>query len=70
MMCLPVIWWSLTPDAKRSLASPSSASHSWPYTPEENQAFEDFGKKLVPVLQEMGIQAEPEIHDTYRIIPG
>lgn len=37
---------------------------------ESRQAFEAFGQQLVPVLQEMGIQAEPEIHDAYRVIQG
>jgi hypothetical protein len=32
------------------------------------QSFEAFGRHLVPILQDMGIQAEPEIHDTHRII--
>ena len=32
------------------------------------QSFESFGKTLVPILQSMGIQAVPEMHEAYRII--
>ena len=37
----------------------------------ENQAKLDaFGAKLVPLLQEMGIQAKPAVHEVYNIISG
>ncbi|MEZ0374143.1 MAG: hypothetical protein ACAI44_33945 [Candidatus Sericytochromatia bacterium] len=37
----------------------------------ENQAKLDaFGAKLVPLLQEMGIQAKPSVHEVYNIISG
>jgi hypothetical protein len=34
------------------------------------QSFETFGQTLVPILTELGIQAQPEISDVYRIIEG
>jgi len=34
------------------------------------QSLESFGKTLVPILQELGVHAEPEIHDAYKIIEG
>ena len=37
---------------------------------DSSQSFESFGKVLVPILGEMGIKAEPEVHDVYRIIRG
>lgn len=37
----------------------------------ESQAKLDaFGAKLTPILQEMGIEAKPEIHEVYNIIAG
>jgi len=34
------------------------------------QSLESFGKKLVPILESMGIKAEPEVQEAYRIIKG
>jgi hypothetical protein len=34
------------------------------------QSFETFGQTLVPILTELGIQAQPEISEVYRIIEG
>ena len=37
---------------------------------ESPQAFEAFGRTLVPILQGMGIQAEPDVYSVYKIIDG
>lgn len=34
------------------------------------QSLEAFGKKLVPILEQMGIKAEPEVHDAINIVKG
>lgn len=34
------------------------------------ESFENFGKTLVPVLEELGVKAEPEVASVYRIING
>ena len=34
------------------------------------QALENFGKTLVPILQELGIKAEPDVEEAYKIIKG
>ena len=34
------------------------------------QSFESFGKTLVPILEQMGIKAQPEVHDALKIIKG
>lgn len=34
------------------------------------QSFDTFGKKLVPILEQMGINAVPEVHDAFKIIKG
>jgi len=34
------------------------------------QSMESFGKILVPILQEMGIKAEPQVEEAYKIING
>ena len=34
------------------------------------QSFEAFGKTLVPILQGMGIKAEPDVQNAYKIIKG
>ncbi len=34
------------------------------------QSLETFGKKLVPILEQMGIKAEPEVHDAFNIVTG
>ncbi len=31
------------------------------------QSFENFGKTLVPILDELGIKAQPEVHEVYKI---
>lgn len=31
------------------------------------QSMEEFGKVLVPILEQMGIKAQPEVHDVYKI---
>ena len=31
------------------------------------QSLENFGKALAPILEEMGIKAEPDVHDVYKI---
>jgi hypothetical protein len=32
------------------------------------QSLEDFGKMLVPILEELGIKAEPNVEEVYKII--
>ncbi len=34
------------------------------------QSLENFGKTLVPILQELGIKAEPNVEEAYKIIKG
>jgi hypothetical protein len=34
------------------------------------QSLENFGKTLVPILQELGIEAEPHVEEAYKIIKG
>ena len=34
------------------------------------QALENFGKTLGPIMQEMGVKAEPQIEAAYKIIKG
>jgi hypothetical protein len=34
------------------------------------QSLESFGKTLTPILEALGIQATPEVHDAYNIIKG
>lgn len=34
------------------------------------QAFENFGKAIAPILQEMGVTATPQVDEVYRIIKG
>ncbi len=34
------------------------------------QSLESFGKTLAPILQELGIKAEPNIEEAYKIIKG
>lgn len=34
------------------------------------QSLENFGKTLVPILQELGIKAEPHVEEAYKIIKG
>ncbi len=31
------------------------------------QSFESFGKTLVPILEKLGIKAQPEVHEAYKI---
>ena len=31
------------------------------------QSLENFGKTLVPILDELGIKAQPEVHEAYKI---
>jgi hypothetical protein len=37
---------------------------------DSQQSLENFGKTLVPILQEMGITAEPNVEEAYKIIKG
>jgi hypothetical protein len=37
---------------------------------DSQQSLENFGKTLVPILTEMGIKAEPQIEEAYKIIKG
>jgi hypothetical protein len=37
---------------------------------ESPAAFEEFGKTLVPILMEMGIQAVPEVSPAYKVVQG
>jgi hypothetical protein len=34
------------------------------------QSLESFGKTLVPILEQMGIKAQPDVHDAFKIIKG
>lgn len=34
------------------------------------ESLDAFGKTLLPILEEMGIKAQPETHDAYKIIKG
>jgi len=34
------------------------------------QSLENFGKTLVPILMELGIKAEPQVEEAYKIIKG
>lgn len=34
------------------------------------QSLENFGKVLVPILMELGIKAEPQVEEAYKIIKG
>ncbi len=34
------------------------------------QSLENFGKTLAPILMELGIKAEPQIEEVYKIIKG
>jgi hypothetical protein len=34
---------------------------------DSQQSLENFGKTLVPILDEMGIKAQPEVHEAYKI---
>jgi len=34
------------------------------------QSLENFGKTLVPILTELGIKAEPNVEEAYKIIKG
>jgi len=34
------------------------------------QSLENFGKTLVPILEELGIKAEPNVEEAYKIIKG
>jgi hypothetical protein len=37
---------------------------------ESRQSLESFGKTLVPILEQMGIKAQPDVHDAFKIIKG
>ena len=37
---------------------------------DSQQSLENFGKTLVPILQEMEITAEPDVEEAYKIIKG
>lgn len=37
---------------------------------ESPQLFESFGKTLAPILEALGITAQPEVHEAYKIIRG
>ena len=34
------------------------------------ESFDSFGRSLVPIVQDMGIQVVPEVHEAYKIIEG
>jgi len=34
---------------------------------DSQQSMEEFGKVLLPILDQMGIKAQPEVHDAYKI---
>ena len=37
---------------------------------DSQQSFDAFGKTLLPILGEMGITAQPEIQEVYKIMKG
>jgi len=37
---------------------------------DSKESLESFGKVLVPILEELGIKAQPQIEEAYRIIKG
>ncbi len=37
---------------------------------DSKQSLEAFGKTLVPILEQLAIKAQPEVHDAFRIIKG
>jgi hypothetical protein len=37
---------------------------------ESEEAFRSFGEKLMPILQAVGIQGEPEIYQTHAFVSG
>jgi len=37
---------------------------------DSTESFEQFGQKLMPILQELGIEGEPEIFEVHNIIEG
>lgn len=37
---------------------------------DSSQSFEAFGKTLVPILQKLEINVQPEVHEAFKIIKG
>jgi hypothetical protein len=37
---------------------------------DSRQSLDAFGKILVPILEQLGIKAQPEVHDAFKIIKG
>ena len=37
---------------------------------DSQESLNNFGKTLLPILGEMGIEAQPDIHEAYKIIKG
>jgi hypothetical protein len=37
---------------------------------DNDESLMNFGKTLMPILQEMGITAKPDVHQAYKIIKG
>lgn len=37
---------------------------------DSKESLESFGKTLLPILDDLGIKAQPDVHDAYKIIKG